>query len=60
MAQFQPYEDMRICTWGSKHPGGADFAFTDGSICFLMSSLPLTILQALGARKGGENIVDDF
>jgi prepilin-type processing-associated H-X9-DG protein len=40
----------------SNHPGGANFVFCDGSVRFLSNSTPLTTLQALATRNGGEVI----
>jgi prepilin-type N-terminal cleavage/methylation domain-containing protein/prepilin-type processing-associated H-X9-DG protein len=44
----------RICAFGSGHPGGANFAFVDGSVRFLSDQTALTILHALSTRAGGE------
>jgi prepilin-type N-terminal cleavage/methylation domain-containing protein/prepilin-type processing-associated H-X9-DG protein len=46
----------RVCAYGSGHPGGANFAFADGSVRFLSEQTSLTILQALSTRAGGEVI----
>jgi prepilin-type processing-associated H-X9-DG protein len=40
--------------FGSYHPGGANFAFCDGSVKFLKSTSDLGVLSALGTRAGGE------
>jgi prepilin-type N-terminal cleavage/methylation domain-containing protein/prepilin-type processing-associated H-X9-DG protein len=42
--------------FGSWHPGGANFAFGDGSIRFIKDTTHLSILSALGSRAGGEVI----
>ena len=43
----------------SFHPGGANFAFADGSIRFLKDSVSMLTYQALGTRNGGEVISSD-
>jgi prepilin-type N-terminal cleavage/methylation domain-containing protein/prepilin-type processing-associated H-X9-DG protein len=44
----------RACVYGSGHPGGANFAFADGSVRFLRDSILLPTLQALSTIAGGE------
>ena len=56
-AEFQAtYVDMRVCAFGSCHPGGADFCFADGSVQFLATETDLGILQALCTRANGDSI----
>ncbi len=45
--------------YGSYHPGGANFAFGDGSVKFLKSSISPRIFQFLSNRSDGEMISDE-
>jgi len=43
----------------SKHPGGANFCFGDGSVRFLKNSISLQTYCAIGSRNGGEVVSSD-
>ena len=43
----------------SRHPGGANFLFADGSVHFLKASISMVTYCALGSRNGGEVISAD-
>jgi prepilin-type N-terminal cleavage/methylation domain-containing protein/prepilin-type processing-associated H-X9-DG protein len=38
----------------SYHPGGAQFAMTDGSVRFIQDNIPLNVFRAMGTRALGE------
>ncbi|MEM8945901.1 MAG: DUF1559 domain-containing protein [Planctomycetota bacterium] len=40
--------------FGSEHPGGAHFAYADGSVHFLNDDISLTLIRNLATRNGGE------
>lgn len=44
--------------WGSEHPGGAQFAFADGSVQLIREDINLTVIRNLATRNG-EEIRDD-
>ncbi len=48
--------DARTTNFSSNHTGGVNFAFCDGSVHFIASTIPLATLQALSTRMGGEVI----
>jgi prepilin-type N-terminal cleavage/methylation domain-containing protein/prepilin-type processing-associated H-X9-DG protein len=43
----------------SKHPGGCNFLFVDGSVHFLKQSINMFTYCALGSRNGGEVLSSD-
>jgi prepilin-type processing-associated H-X9-DG protein len=56
-ADFASYDALRVSSFGSQHPGGANFAMVDGSVRFLKDTMAQSVLQALATRGGGE-VVD--
>lgn len=46
--------EQRLTSFGSSHPGGANFALADGSVQFLAEELSLEVLRTAGTRAGGE------
>ena len=51
---FEYYIDLRVCAFGSSHPGGANLATCDGSVRFFSETIPLMTLRALSTRQGAE------
>jgi prepilin-type N-terminal cleavage/methylation domain-containing protein/prepilin-type processing-associated H-X9-DG protein len=49
----------RVGGFGSRHPGGANFCFGDGSVKFIKSSVNARIFRLLGNRSDGELLSDD-
>ncbi len=43
----------------SRHPGGANVLFGDGSVRFIRESIPLSLFRDLSSRGGGE-VVGDY
>jgi len=43
-------------SFGSYHPGGAQFALGDGKVAFLSENIDRTLYAGLGSRNGGENV----
>jgi prepilin-type N-terminal cleavage/methylation domain-containing protein/prepilin-type processing-associated H-X9-DG protein len=50
--------NLRTSAFGSGHPGGANFAFADGSVRFLGDRLNIVTLRKLSTRAGGETVAD--
>jgi prepilin-type processing-associated H-X9-DG protein len=43
----------------SRHDGGTNFAFLDGSVHFIKNSIDLNVYRSLSTRAGGEVISSD-
>jgi prepilin-type N-terminal cleavage/methylation domain-containing protein/prepilin-type processing-associated H-X9-DG protein len=48
-----------LVTASSRHPGGVNAAFADGSVRFIQSTISNTTWNSLGTRNGGEVISGD-
>jgi prepilin-type N-terminal cleavage/methylation domain-containing protein/prepilin-type processing-associated H-X9-DG protein len=55
-----PWEIKRLNAFGSGHPGGANFAFVDGSVRFLSEGISIPTLASLSTRAGREVLGGDF
>jgi prepilin-type N-terminal cleavage/methylation domain-containing protein/prepilin-type processing-associated H-X9-DG protein len=57
---FDPATGKPYTTWqenmgmSSRHTGGVQFAFADGSVHFISQNIPLTVYYNLSTRHGGE------
>ncbi len=45
---------LHLLSYTSRHPGGVNFCFLDGSVRFLRDSVSDFVRCAIGSRKGGE------
>jgi prepilin-type processing-associated H-X9-DG protein len=48
-----------VYAFRSRHPGGVNAAFCDGSVRFVRNSVSLFVWRGLGTTQGGEVINDD-
>ncbi|TWU41272.1 Type II secretion system protein G precursor [Novipirellula aureliae] len=48
--------NFRMSAYGSGHSGGANFAFSDGSVRFLTESVNMVLFRALSTKHGNEVI----
>jgi prepilin-type N-terminal cleavage/methylation domain-containing protein/prepilin-type processing-associated H-X9-DG protein len=56
----RPYAGIaNVISSASRHPGGSNTAFCDGSVKFIKSSISPPSWQALGTRNGGEVLSAD-
>jgi prepilin-type processing-associated H-X9-DG protein len=53
-------QDVRLRTWGSGHPGGANFVMADASTQFITDSINPGTLAAISTRNGGETPPENF
>jgi prepilin-type N-terminal cleavage/methylation domain-containing protein/prepilin-type processing-associated H-X9-DG protein len=53
-----PGPGLMVGGYSSRHPGGANFAFGDGSVRFLKNSINPKVFRCLGNRADGEMISD--
>ncbi|MBX3437826.1 MAG: DUF1559 domain-containing protein [Planctomycetaceae bacterium] len=54
-----PEETLRLCSFGSQHTGGAQFALVDGSARFISENIDMNTYRSLSTRGGGE-VVGEF
>ncbi len=52
-------QDDRLMSWGSGHPGGANFVLCDGSSRFINDSIASIALLALSTRDKGETVAEE-
>jgi hypothetical protein len=55
----RPLELARRYSFRSRHPGGLQFAYANGSVHFIADAIALQTYRALASIKGGEGISAD-
>jgi prepilin-type N-terminal cleavage/methylation domain-containing protein/prepilin-type processing-associated H-X9-DG protein len=56
---YDPYNDWpQIYSFRSRHPGGLNFGFADGSVHFINAAIPLTTYRVLATINGGEVVAN--
>jgi len=55
-----PLGGVADASFNSKHTGGGNFAFADGSVKFLNAYISATTYSAIGSRNGGEPLGSDY
>ena len=62
MAPFNPKKGGAnvLSRFRSEHPGGAQFAVTDGSVRFVHESISQTVLMLASATRSGGEVVGEF
>lgn len=55
-----PAGATEVSHFSSQHSGGGNFAFADGHVQFLTSSVSQSVYQALSTRAGGESVGGDY
>jgi prepilin-type N-terminal cleavage/methylation domain-containing protein/prepilin-type processing-associated H-X9-DG protein len=53
---YDPYNHSVAWGFRSKHPGGANFCFADGSIHFIAETIEMKTFQLLGVRNDGQGM----
>jgi prepilin-type N-terminal cleavage/methylation domain-containing protein/prepilin-type processing-associated H-X9-DG protein len=56
---LQTVKQLGQFAFRSRHPGGANFAFADGSVKFIKQTIATPTYMALGTRAGGEVVSAD-
>ncbi len=51
---FDPYDWYNNHSFRSRHPGGLQFAFADGSVHFIPNAISLPVYRAMATIQGGE------
>ena len=53
------HEQAHVEDYRSRHPGGVNFLFADGSVRYLKDGITPAVFQALATRAGSEIVGSD-
>lgn len=56
--EYPPDDFMNTWSFRSRHPGGVNFAYADGSVHFIVDSIDLSVYQAMATINGQEAVTD--
>lgn len=60
LSRTDPLYDAWEVGYGSRHSGGANFLFADGSVRFIRDNIAASTFRALGTRASGEVVPGDY
>ncbi|MEM9644921.1 MAG: DUF1559 domain-containing protein [Planctomycetota bacterium] len=52
--------NFRMSAFGSGHPGGTNFTFTDGSVTFISDQINMVLYQAMSTKNDGDLVNEEY
>jgi prepilin-type N-terminal cleavage/methylation domain-containing protein/prepilin-type processing-associated H-X9-DG protein len=54
--EYSPNDWFNVYSFRSRHPGGLQFAYADGSVHFISDGIDLSVYRAMATIQGGETL----